>query len=234
MNALLIVAIAGLPASLYAGRTLLALNETLRLRTRPTRLRSATDAEIPAHVGRGLAEPVGILEGLGYERIGFWVYDGEEPDAPRRFSVALFQPLEHAYADVSFASMPEPGASWAFLFTTQGEDGRIARTVSAATSASWSDPPGVVTWPTDASRATAPWEAHRASVRAAVLAPATLDHDAALALWRERQKAHFEDLVTQGELLPLPGAASAHSWRLAWRARRSAIAFRAALGAALG
>jgi len=42
MNPLIVVAIA-LPAVLYGGRTLLSLNETLRLRVRPTRVRSADD-----------------------------------------------------------------------------------------------------------------------------------------------------------------------------------------------
>ena len=46
MNPLVIVALA-LPTVLYAGRTLLSLNETLRLRVRPMRVRSAADGEVP-------------------------------------------------------------------------------------------------------------------------------------------------------------------------------------------
>jgi hypothetical protein len=231
MNPLIVVAIA-LPAVLYGGRTLLSLNETLRLRVRPARVRSAEDDEVPSDVSHGMAEPLAVLEGLGFERIGFRVYEGEEPGSLRRFSAVLFQPVERAYAEVSFASMPEPGAPWAFLFTTPGEDGRIVRTVSAGTTTVWSDPPGVVTRPAGASRATAQWQVHRNAVRAAALAPAALDHDEALALWQDRQTAHFGDLVRQGDLLPAQGGGFALSWRLAWRARRSATAFRVARGEA--
>jgi Zn-dependent protease len=219
----ILVVLAAVFAVLRLLGPLLVLNRVLRVRLWKPRLRlAAADDEVPSHVRDGLREGIEEIERLGFEPLGWMALEreGVRDDVPR-YQARLFHPGARAYAALMFSSAPDPVAPWSATFMTFGAGDRVVRTYDGVDRPLLGEPPGTIAVTPFAATIEQQWEAHRAA--AIDLVPADLDHDAAFALSRDRDREQFDALVRGGEALPAGGPSYRFSWRLALRVTRQVL-----------
>jgi Zn-dependent protease len=214
-----LVVLAAVFAILRLAAPLLFLHRVLRLRFWRPSVRLATDDEVPSRVREGLKQAVEELQRLGFQQLGWLAQEleGFRDDVPR-YQARLFHPDACAYAALGYSSAPDQVAPWSVRFWTFGVGDRSIHTHDWLDRSLLGEPPGTTAAVSFAATIEEQWEAHR--VAAIDLVPANLDHDAVLALSRDRDRAQIDSAVRNGGVLPAGGQAYMLSWRLALRVSR--------------
>jgi len=205
-------------------RSLLILNELLRMRVWKTRPRPAAIETVPAYVQEGLRVPTAELEALGFHSVGWAALERErsEKDEPR-FQLRMFHPALRVYAVVAFSSAPDSLAPWVVTFSTFGADGRVVRTYGGGEQSSLGELPGTMAVAPYAPTVSLQLRAHTFSVKDVNVVPASLDDEAIRKLAEGMVLEHFDSLVRSRALLPVQGGAYVVSWPLAIRACRATL-----------
>lgn len=211
----LLGALAGAVAAVFALRFLLVLFNLVRVRLQRPSLRLVDETGVPPWVKAGLDGPLAELSALGFVQAG-WLQGVRALRGPAEiwYAAWLAHPGEHAFALLSFATVPAPLTLHSVSFQTFFPDDRSVLTLNGVRHTLLVDPPGATLVDPYAPTLEGQWQAHRGAAAKLGLGAVPLPPDEAVARVAALLAAEVDSPAASERLEPLGDG----TFRLHWRA----------------